>query len=239
MLRSNSFAMQPATDRLRVYLEVGKARTFAVASDWPGLCRSGRDAPAALQALIDCGPRYARVLAGTGLGFKPPTDTALLAIVDRLPGTATTDFGAPDRTLPEDGEPIGTDELQRFELILQACWRAFDDAVHAAEGQALRRGPRGGGRDLQKLVGHVRDAEQAYLSSLGGRLEQKPGDETNQTLEATRQAVLASLARSVRGEIPAVGPRGGMRWAPRYFVRRLAWHALDHAWEIADRVEVG
>ncbi len=85
----------------------------------------------------------------------------------------------------------------------------------------------------------MRDAEQAYLSSLGGRLEQKPGDETNHTLEATRQAVLTSLARSVRGEIPAVGPRGGMRWAPRYFVRRLAWHTLDHAWEIADRVEVG
>lgn len=226
--------MEP-TDRLRVYLEIGKARTFAVAIDWPGLCRSGRAEPAALQALVDYGPRYARVLAGTGLGFQPPTDTARLAIVERLPGTATTDFGAPDRTLPEDGEPIGTDELQRFELVLQACWRTCDEAVHAAEGQALRRGPRGGGRDLQKLVEHVRDAERAYLSSLGGRVEPRSGDETSQVREATRPAILAALARAVRGEIPAVGPRGGVRWAPRYFVRRLAWHALDHAWEIADR----
>jgi hypothetical protein len=24
-------------------------------------------------------------------------------------------------------------------------------------------------------------------------------------------------------------------WSPRYFVRRSAWHALDHAWEIEDR----
>lgn len=24
-------------------------------------------------------------------------------------------------------------------------------------------------------------------------------------------------------------------WPPRYFVRRSAWHVLDHAWEIEDR----
>ena len=25
-------------------------------------------------------------------------------------------------------------------------------------------------------------------------------------------------------------------WPPRYAARRIAWHALDHAWEIEDRV---
>jgi hypothetical protein len=35
--------------------------------------------------------------------------------------------------------------------------------------------------------------------------------------------------------VPAVGPRGGQRWSPRRFVRRAAWHILDHAWEIEDR----
>lgn len=101
----------------------------------------------------------------------------------------------------------------------------------------MRKGPRGGGRNLQKLVEHVRDADQAYLSSLGGRLERKPEGELKQDLAALRQAILAALAMAVRGEIPAVGPRGGVRWMPRYFVRRLAWHELDHAWEIEDRVE--
>jgi hypothetical protein len=24
-------------------------------------------------------------------------------------------------------------------------------------------------------------------------------------------------------------------WPPRYFMRRAAWHILDHAWEIEDR----
>jgi hypothetical protein len=35
--------------------------------------------------------------------------------------------------------------------------------------------------------------------------------------------------------LPAAGPRGGKIWSVRYFVRRTAWHALDHAWEIEDR----
>jgi hypothetical protein len=26
------------------------------------------------------------------------------------------------------------------------------------------------------------------------------------------------------------------RWPPRYVVRRAAWHVLDHAWEIEDRI---
>jgi hypothetical protein len=32
-------------------------------------------------------------------------------------------------------------------------------------------------------------------------------------------------------------PRSGKLWTPRYFVRRTAWHALDHAWEIEDRLQ--
>jgi hypothetical protein len=26
-----------------------------------------------------------------------------------------------------------------------------------------------------------------------------------------------------------------VRWKPRFFARRLLWHALDHLWEIEDR----
>lgn len=41
---------------------------------------------------------------------------------------------------------------------------------------------------------------------------------------------------AARGKELQVGPRGGKRWKPRYYVRRSAWHILDHAWEIEDRV---
>jgi hypothetical protein len=30
-------------------------------------------------------------------------------------------------------------------------------------------------------------------------------------------------------------PIAGKKWPPRYAARRIAWHALDHAWEIEDR----
>ncbi len=76
----------------------------------------------------------------------------------------------------------------------------------------------------------------SYLRSLGGKL--KPSDEVipSQTLPYIRQAILTTLVAAVRGEVPPRGPRGGVRWTPRYFVRRLAWHELDHAWEFEDRV---
>ena len=29
----------------------------------------------------------------------------------------------------------------------------------------------------------------------------------------------------------------GSSWMPAYFLRRAAWHVLDHAWEIQDKSE--
>ncbi len=40
----------------------------------------------------------------------------------------------------------------------------------------------------------------------------------------------APMDSAERGELPVQGPRGGVIWPPRYFVRRVAWHVLDHAW---------
>ena len=55
------------------------------------------------------------------------------------------------------------------------------------------------------------------------------------TDEEVRTAVQEALTRAVQDGLPEAGPRGGAIWPPRYFVRRTAWHALDHAWEIEDR----
>jgi hypothetical protein len=77
----------------------------------------------------------------------------------------------------------------------------------------------------------VLEAEAGYLSQLGGKLPKEQIGER----KPTRQAILETLAASARGEIPSRGPRGGLRWSPRYFVRRAAWHTLDHVWEIEDR----
>ncbi len=49
-------------------------------------------------------------------------------------------------------------------------------------------------------------------------------------IDELRAAMLDVLSRSSPGE-PVV-EKG---WRPRYAARRIAWHVLDHAWEIEDR----
>jgi hypothetical protein len=222
---------------LKVYLEIGHTRTFAVVPEWPGWCRSGRDEASAIQTLVDYGPRYARVLEGTGLGFVSPASTSSLVVIERLPGNGTTDFGAPDTILPSDHEPTSSTDLERWRILLPAVWTAFDRAVQVAEGKDLRKGPRGGGRDLVKMADHVRGGEEAYLVALGGVFKSEAGASADQTRGKFHAAIFAALEASIRGEIAPTGPRGGKRWPPPFFVRRLAWHGLDHAWEIEDRVE--
>ena len=224
-----------ATGKFNVYLEVGNRRTFAASLDWPGWCRMSRDKAGALQALFEYGPRYAKVVRSARLGFLAPREVSAFVVVERLKGNATTDFGAPGLAPSIDSEPLDESQLRRFQAILKACWRAFDRGVEAARGRPLRTGPRGGGRSLAGILEHVLGAEAGYLSSLGGKVS--PAETPQLTLESTRQAILQTLQASAKGEIPAYGPRGGKRWSPRYFVRRDAWHILDHVWEIEDRLK--
>lgn len=218
-----------------VYIERGSKRTFACAVNWPGWCRSGRDEEAALQALVESGPRYARALKGARLGFTAPKDVSSLRVVARVAGDATTDFGAPSATPPSDERPMTDADLRRARAVLRAAWRAFDGAARKAKGKTLAKGPRGGGRSLDAISRHVVGADDAYVGGLGWTYKLGSGSIAEQT-ERTRRAMVDGLAASVRGEIPARGPRGGVRWKPRKFVRRSAWHWLDHLWEIEDRL---
>ena len=227
--------MAGSSHSIDIYLEIGKKRTFAGAVDWPGWCRSGRDEALAVQSLLDSAPRYARVLGAAQIPFQAPVDAAAFAVVERLAGTATTDFGAPDVTPSHDTRPIDASALQQFEALLQAYWLAFDAAVRAASGKELRKGPRGGGRDVEGIIRHVIGADKGYLARLAWKAQHHEED-LSEELRQTRQAVLNVLAAAARGEIPARGPRGGVIWPARYFVRRVAWHVLDHVWEIEDRI---
>lgn len=216
---------------LNVYLELGAKRVMASAADWPGWCRGGRDSGAALQALLDYGPRYQRVVGRLRLGFRAPATVAAFAVVDRLKGNATTDYGVPVVVAAAEQEPLTPLALKRLQTILKACWRAFDDAIAQAEGRVLRTGPRGGGRSTDRILAHVVEAEGfGYLTALGGKA---PKDADRDVLRAM---ILSTLEASARGEVAQFGPRGGRRWPPRYFARRAAWHVLDHVWEIEDRL---
>jgi len=203
---------------VEVYLEIGAKRVFAVAVDWPGWCRAGKDEESALQALIDYAPRYAKVV-GRSAGFRPPKKVSELKVTERLKGDATTDFGAPGAIPKSDRGRLADSELVRLEKLFDRCWVSFERAAKLAKGRALAKGPRGGGRNLAQIREHVSGAEESYAAQVGLRGDLKP-------------AVRARAA----GELPDRGPRGGERWPARFAIRRAAWHVLDHAWEIEDRL---
>ena len=70
------------------------------------------------------------------------------------------------------------------------------------------------------------DAEGAYAASMGRK--HKP--ETPEAIAAMRADLLDVLRQPSDGS-----PIAGRRWPPRYAARRIAWHVMDHAWEIEDR----
>ena len=217
--------------RTRVYLELSKRRTFAGAVDWPGWTRAGKTENDALYALVAYGERYRESIGGRAGGIGLPSTTADLEIVERLAGNATTEFGAPGVIPDVDRAQVTDVELAHLLDLLAGAWDAFASSAKRAAGKELGpSGPRGGGRSLARMVAHVAEADAAYVRAVGGSAED--GTDWNSVQEAFRQACIARA----HGELPDKGPRGGERWPARYAIRRSAWHALDHAWEVEDRL---
>jgi len=214
-----------------VFLEVGRKRVFACALDWPGWCRSGKSDEEALAALAAYAERYSVVARTAGVPF-PAVTSDDFEIVERRPGGTTTDFGAPGEAAEADRASLAAVEAGRMTALVEASWNIFD-RIAAASPAELRKGPRGGGRDRDKLIDHVLAAETAYARKLGIKQRQPVhGDAAD--IAALRAAIGAAL-RDHRGDEPVV-PKG---WLPRYAARRIAWHVLDHAWEMEDRVDAG
>ena len=214
---------------MKVFVETGAKRVFAGALDWPGWARSGRTETAALETLLAYRDRYAAAVGKLAKVDRPAGGTDL-EVVARLDGGAGTDFGVPSSVAGFDRAEVSESELSRLSDLLRAAWASFDSAASRAKGRPLAIGPRGGGRDLDKIRGHVVEADRAYIAALGARA---PGSRASWA--EVQEAFLAAIDAKLRGELPDRGPRGGERWPARYAIRRSAWHALDHAWEIEDR----
>jgi hypothetical protein len=218
--------MPTARRPTEVLLEVVPKRTFVSAVDWPGWCRSGRTPDEALQVLADYAPRYAAIAGVAHVRFAASAGDDL-RVVEEIPGDATTSFGAPSRRAATDARPLTAAEADRQVRLLRASWQELDRlAVEAPE--SLRKGPRGGGRDRDKVVAHVIEAERSYARKVGVRHPPFHGDAS--ALEACR-AELEQVLRAARSAETA----GEKDWPARYFLRRAAWHVLDHVWEIEDK----
>ena len=210
---------------IRVLIETTPKKVFASALDWPGLSRGGRDEVAALEALSAKLPRYAEIAETAGQPFA--LDDVTFEVVERIPGDAGSAYGIPSMVASADREPTAPAEAERQAALVEAAWDAFD-RISAAAPEELRKGPRGGGRDRTKMVDHVNGADTAYAWAIG----RKHQATDRAGIKAMRADVLAVLREPSDGS-----PIAGKKWPPRYAARRIAWHALDHAWEIEDRTE--
>jgi hypothetical protein len=120
-------------------------------------------------------------------------------------------------------------ELDRKVALLRACWGFFDDMA-AQVSPELRKGPRGGGRERDQVIGHVLGVESLnFAKRLGLRV---PEDATSSAkgLRDYRESYVATMRAYNAGE----GKR--MRsWNLPFLIRHSAFHTMDHAWEMEDK----
>lgn len=214
---------------VRVGLELGSKRTFCWAVEWPGWCRSARGEVAALAALAAYAPRYSPVAAAAGDAF-PAGPAGGFEVVERLPGSTSTDFGAPGAIGDSDSFPLSPEAGARLGALLVAAWQLFDQVARLAPAE-LGKGPRGGGPDRDGIVEHVLACDLIYARKLGLKPPAAPSSPPG--VAALRAAAVRTLGAR---DSATTGAKG---WPPRYYARRAAWHVLDHAWEIQDRSQPG
>ena len=200
------------------------------AIDWPGWCRGGKDVDAR-DRVADRARAAVRRRRPARPGSRCPTCRRRdLETVESVDGGGGTDFGVPSAITDADRRPTDAAEAERLAGLVEAAWVVFDRVVAAAPAE-LRKGPRGGGRDRDKMIGHVIEADHAYAREIGIKLP-TPSLDDRAAVEAERAAVLEVLRQPSDGS-----PLADRKWTARYAARRIAWHALDHAWEIEDRTE--
>jgi len=207
-----------------IYVELGGKKAIAWSLEWPGWCRIRTSEEAAVQALIDTEARYRLIAQRAVQNFAPGN----LVVVERLQGDGNTVWGVPSVLASAETRPIDATTAQRNVALLRASWDMLEEVVAASPAE-LRKGPRGGGRDRDEIQRHVIEAERVYARKIGVR--HKPFEMNDKSaLEAMREEMAAVLSKPSNGELLVSGG-----WNASYAVRRIAWHVVDHIWEIEDR----
>lgn len=216
-------------DELRVTLEVGPKgkRVVAVAADWPGLQRGAKTEEAAVERLLSYLPRYAAVARLAGMDADFATG-ATANVIERYPGNGSTDYWGISFTFSNiDRQAMSSDELERELALMRASWAFFDD-VRSRVSAELRKGPRGGGRDRDRIVRHTVVSEYAMAKKVG-----IPAPEEAEVTEEGLQANRDAYCQAIR-EYHAEG-KMARKWPLRYLIRHTAFHTLDHSWEMEDK----
>ncbi len=214
-----------------VYLELGAKKVFACSIDFPGWCRSGKTEEQALEALAAYAPRYAEVAERAKAAFGVPARAGeRFQVVERVKGKGATDLGIPHEIPKADAEPLAARQAASQVELMRAAWAVLDKVAKSSPAE-LRKGPRGGGRDRDKMLAHVLEAEAAYARKVGVKHPPpKVGD--TKAIKALRDDLATTLAAASDGS-----PVAAKGWPPRYAIRRITWHVLDHVWEMQDRAQ--
>ncbi len=217
---------------VRTVLERGPKdkRSVAFSLDWPGWSRGAKSADLALETLESYRARYRPIadLAGMADAFDA---AGPLEIVEDKVGTGSTDFWGISFT-PSAAEQGPMDEaaLERGITLLRACW-AFFDGVAARVSPEMRKGPRGGGRDRDRIIRHtIRNESEEFAKQVGLRIPDEAAL-TPDGLRQHREAYVAAMRAYNAGEVT----RRMRSWTLAFLIRHSAFHTLDHAWEMEDK----
>ena len=222
-------------ETIAVALEIGpKRKVFAQALEWIGWCCAGKDETTALNHLLSTGERYAQVAARVGIPFVAPTSLDAFRVVERTTGTATTDFGALSILFAADVEPLTEADIERFVSLLTACWATFDNALQNIPADLYDVKPERG-RSPSAIRLHLLEADRMHLSAFGPAFRQPDPARVVEQESEVREQIIAQLHMVPPNESTTPRRRYGFSWTPRFAIRRSAWHALDHAWELQDR----
>jgi hypothetical protein len=204
-------------------------RAVAFAVDWPGWSRGAKTPDDALELLESYRDRYRPIAVSARLG-KEFDAAGPLDVVEEAVGPGSTDFWGISFA-PSDGEqePMAGPELNRKIRLLRACWKHFDAAGSRVSAE-LAKGPRGGGRERDEIIGHVLRVERLdFAKRLGLRLPEDTAL-TPTELGDYRDEYVATMRAYNAGE----GKR--MRsWNLPFLIRHTAFHTMDHAWEMEDK----
>jgi hypothetical protein len=205
-------------------------RSVALSLDWPGWSRGAKSPELALETLESYRARYRPIAELAGMQREFDAAGPLEVVEDRV-GTGSVDFWgisfAPSST--EQG-PMSEAELERGITILQACW-SFFDGVAARVSPEMRKGPRGGGRDRNRIIRHtIRTESEDFAKQIGLRIPEEAAL-TPDGLRQHRVTYVAAMRAYNAGEIA----KRMRSWTLPFLIRHSAFHTLDHAWEMEDK----
>jgi hypothetical protein len=94
----------------------------------------------------------------------------------------------------------------------------------------MSKGPRGGGRDRDRIISHtIRQESENFATGVGLKIPEE-GAMTPDGLREYREAYVEAMWVYNAGE-----GRRMRSWTLPFLIRHSAFHTLDHAWEMEDK----